>query len=1544
MTISEFLRSLKPSGEGSFEDLIGELLGTLTGLQFYAARSGDQGGRDGRAKGSAGEDIVFECKRYSGDTALRDREVIGELAQAHLRLPQLDLWIIAASREITDQNLSWLEAFGQKHAIDILTLESLKDGSGNLDSLAGEFPEVIERFAQPEQLTDLREALNKVAKGPGVDALLASLKKRLLKPDAGWPSWRESSHQEWNRIVNEEAASRSRFGQPLDVLSGGSIPRKDAEAALDDWWHNQPSKIFAMTGEEGDGKSWSVAQWLTNQIQNTQGPFPPIVFIPSRDAGSAKSMEDLVLENVRRLLPSDNWSSKLYRWLDYRDVDAKEPIAVVVLDGLNEHHSADYWQSVIESSFDKPWAGKIRLICTARSQYWDEFFAKRTSVPANRFKLQSFDDAELQLALNKRGLKLPDFPEELRPLLRKPRYFDLATKYRELLSESGDFTLARLYFEDWRDRCNRNNPGISEDAFNDFLRQIAERYRDGVQRLARSDIEQYVGFDPDSRSTFIDLTTGGVLEKDGGRWRVSEARLPMALGLLLGDELASEKENANLKERIAAWLEPHSGSDMEALIIEYAVLACVARVAPTAIVATLLQAWIDTQNPRSPVGGPIERRLTAYMPQCLDAYVELAKAVWSSEKEHPWAQEVLISGFSFWVQKSASVVEQLTPVLEDWLSMVPVDGPPMFRRMPFIGPSPKPDSRVRTLWPDAETNRNYDLDGYALHVVDDDGWLRLSHAAFVIISFITDRRPVARAFVAFSIAKAIHQSADGQNELRWAIRSSKFDLEPLLVPSIQRLLAEPSGPVQWACSRLLRMMGTEGAWEMLASIDEDALYPQSDLEVESRKNPVESIYQCTIKDLEEYATREDFKPWRFIDSAEAFAADTDLNLPRELSKRLEPILQQLGVTPVWQGPWQSGEDHFLEQAEIVLSRMDPGAIANVIRRIVKTAQARTVEPLYSLAFRLSEYDLLLDSDTRTTLEMARQSNPAIQGPEDSKGTHCEFFIFSRVLPLWTGNGQLERLLARPPEANDWIDFEHSYKGPVEGTLPQCKVPRDWFRILYYLSVLGEDKLNDDALRSAFDTGDSLVRGSLYRYLLFSNVSNERCDPLVSDWSWNSEMHPMEQTFGSLLLIKLAQEKQEPAPWKRVDPTFRATALLRAGGPEPEWGEYAKWFTKMITDLQVPLPEDDVPAYEITYSAQETGRPGRVSLAPEPSRSIRFVAPERHWGGRAPEGNPFAGLAEEPDAIRERTKLKNQQLRELNERATKRGNFWMERCFPRDAIEAMFDHAPTVIDGSLRSLLDQETPRVSFAAVSYYTALAEVLISKSDRGKDAIALIQILRSMGYGIRIIDGDTQLNQLDLDLFGAAETSVATSLWDQELNACSSDLDLLELAIKVRYSASADSAKWLNEVIDRDLKSESPFDKARAVSLRGFLETEPEAPWLTEPTKDDDSWYRSVLRSAQRRVKSERDARHWFKKFCEHTDLDEACAAFRLFLTIADRRCWLWCFDELSVLGEDNPRRRFFESNRDEIRKACKGNEKKLPKSFVGCEVADQMSPWRS
>lgn len=1543
MTIPEFLHRLPAVGSGGFENLIGELLEALTGFRFHPARSGDQEGRDARAAGATGGTIVFECKRYAAGTPLKGRELVGELQQAHHALPQLDVWILAASREITDQNLSELEVTGREHGIDILPLESLGQGVGNLDILVAAFPEVVRRFTNEVDFNLLQLALTEARQTPVAEARLSAIKLRLLKPTCGWPSWRVNSHLEWCRVVGEEAAARSRWGQPLNVASSRGIPRLEAEKALERWWKDSHSTIFAMTGEEGDGKSWTVARWLTQQVHEAGETFPPTIFIPSRDAGEGKSLEDLVLENMRSLFLSGEWATKLERWLEYEGSNGR-PVAVVVLDGLNERHTPGYWRSLIESSFDKPWLGQIRLVCTARSQYWNEYFADRPSMPTTRYALESFSDSELKLALRQESLDLSEFPADLRPLLRKPRYFKLAIRYREQMSQAGDFTLARLFFEDWRDRCDRSDRHMSEEDFSSFLRQVAERYREeGKSGLKKRDIEEFIGYDTNTRDAFRELATGGVLRKEGTQWIVSKDRLPLALGLLFSDKLQiAAGADRSLKEEIASWLEPHTGSDLEALIIEYAVLASVARSAERGIVANLLRAWIDTQNPRSPVGSPVERRLCAYVPQCLDAYVELAESVWSAQGNRPWAQEVLLRGFMYWCLESPHVVNGLIPVLQRWLTMVPFYGPPMFRKKPDGTPVSDREPTVKALWPDAAPNREYELAGYSLRLIEDDGWLRLSHAAFVIISFISDRRPLVEAFTRFCLAKAIHESSDGGNEMRWTIRTSEFNLEPEFEDHIQRLLQDNSKPARTALSRILRFLGTASARLRLSEIDEDSLFPQSEDEIKARKNPIEAGFAPKKADLEEYARRTPFNPVTFIHAAQDLVSDPDLDLPLGFAQRLAPAVETLKIQPIWQKRFRSGEDHWWERAETVLARVDSSAIAGLIRSVVKDVGARSLEALFQLSYRLANYDLLLDRDARLALETVFEATPELKSRSDDFATQSEYHLFSLVLPLWQGTEQLRRVLARPEDAFDWIQFELSYRGPVNGPLPSVRSSRGLFRMLYYLSIVCDGEVDAETLQAALTSGDSLVRGALFRYLYFRKFAPSRIRPFLSGWSWKPVMCEMEQTFGSLLLLELIAEERTGADWLRIDPTYRATALLCAAAPQALWQEYSAWFAKMVQGLNTPLPNGDFPAYEIAFSRQETGRPGQISLAPRPPNSVRIIAPETHWGGRFSD-DPFASLSETPEAARDRRMAQYQQLETIAEDAFRLGNFWLQRCFPMDAIEAMLDQAPSIIDNTIRWISEQQTPKAPYTAFTFYSALAEALFSRSERVGDAALLYRALRASTGSVRIVDANTGLTRLDIVLFDAPETGQTRTLWEEAYWACATDACLLELAIMVRQSQRGASAQWLRRVIAEEITSTSPYQFARAAALRGFLETDPGAGWLSLKIADDSPWTESVVHTAQVRFKAERNARHWFRRFCETNDTDQAWSAFRLFLKCADRRCWLWFHQELAVLAEDDQRFGFFESNRSEVRKACKENEDRLSKKFLGADIVEDMHPWK-
>jgi hypothetical protein len=137
------------------------------------------------------------------------------------------------------------------------------------------------------------------------------------------------------------------------------------------------------------------------------------------------------------------------------------------------------------------------------------------------------------------------------------------------------------------------------------------------------------------------------------------------------------------------------------------------------------------------------------------------------------------------------------------------------------------------------------------------------------------------------------------------------------------------------------------------------------------------------------------------------------------------------------------------------------------------------------------------------------------------------------------------------------------------------------------------------------------------------------------------------------------------------------------------------------------------------------------------------------------------------------------------------------------------------------------------------------------------------------------------------------------------------------------------------------SPYEFARAATVRGFLEEDPNAPWLTKVT-DDEPWTREVVATASARVHLEESARHWFRLFCTSDDLDDAWAAFRLFLSVTDRRCWLWIRDELDKAEPRNRKRAFLELNTETVQGACRENEKKLTESFLGCKVNDGLAPW--
>src|SRR5215213_8205671 len=98
-SLTEILRNLPAAGPLGFEGLIADLLSHFTGRQFHLAQSGTQQGRDMSSRHPYANVTAVECKRYGSSTELNQRELLGEIVQATIAIPDLDLWVLVASRD-----------------------------------------------------------------------------------------------------------------------------------------------------------------------------------------------------------------------------------------------------------------------------------------------------------------------------------------------------------------------------------------------------------------------------------------------------------------------------------------------------------------------------------------------------------------------------------------------------------------------------------------------------------------------------------------------------------------------------------------------------------------------------------------------------------------------------------------------------------------------------------------------------------------------------------------------------------------------------------------------------------------------------------------------------------------------------------------------------------------------------------------------------------------------------------------------------------------------------------------------------------------------------------------------------------------------------------------------------------------------------------------------------------------------------------------------------------------------------------------------------
>ncbi len=1552
--VAMILHKLVPTGPQGFEGLVAHLLETLTGRRFFLARSGRQEGRDMISDRWSGNVIAVECKRFKEDTGLDERALIAELQQASRDVPSLEMWILVSSRSVDDQIITRLLDIGRKDGVEVYAISAADGILSSLSVLCANALNVIEHFETdkwaPADRDELIHLLNEVYHHADYEHKLSRLRMELSSPFVGHDNLRTKSNTWLLATFSTETAARAAFHQPLHVTSDLAklIPRKAAKESLDKWfidWNNQ-QKTFVLTGEEGDGKTWGIASWVNEKIR-TEQDFPPVLFLTSFDVTST-DISTIITSHLSQRYgePSPNfWTRRLDRWK--QSETGTSPVLLIVFDGINERQDSKFWRTLLESLMGPSWKSMLAVVVTCRSGYWNRHFVPLRHIDVQNKVLQPFSESELEMALAARGFTKSDFPTELLNLMSKPRYLDMAITYQDRMAVSGDYTVPRLIFEDWRNRYEKKSGNIIDpSSFEDFIKDLAVQ---ASQRgtLRGNEITGLLPPDADISAMLEEMRTGGIIDGQGNTYHVNEQRLILGFGLLLIDEVRrGESNNAEkLREIVAGWLEP-SGADLMAKICGMAV--CAAMEDPnfsTAGRTALLQAWIECQN----LYEGVDHEFQAYLPADPECYAALAEHVWSYGNNRRGVQELILRALIRWGKESLRVREALPSILERWLGMINITGYSWQRE-----PSTSDRTKVRREISErlgreiSHGDTIEDICNRTLLIIEDDGLLRLGRAALAIISHLP-REPFLSAIATGCLAEEIIGFPEKHALFSWILRSSPSPITPKLIDVAETLIAS-GNPL--GIKAAYRFMGYEGSDESISARDQlpHDLFPVRLDVIEHRKDPCQSFYSLTRAECEQCLHREDVPPWALARKIKSYCSDPNLPKPPGLADRLAPLINTINLSEMMtNGGGSTPTEGALNDMEPALCAYAPEALAELIQRLATTVQTRSGLSLCFLAQFLLNHSLVLQESDFKVVHQTWETLLAMAEPWDEETKSAELFLFASVLKHLSVSEQLDALLLRPAIALDWTAPEASFKpiekwGQIESHLNADLESFQLRRLLWFMTtnieVIPQSKL--PRFYSLAMNDDAMVR--LFSLAILREYQRKNPGICIQvGWRWIQECNEEEAHWGSLLLAEATEAFSYEEVHSRIHPSYLAYAFSVRAHDTRDREQFICQIEELGTNIDSEEDIPDIPPAQV-FSDLNADVPQfeKVSLDYEtmfPAQT--FTSSDAHWGGVMAEDQRGFSKAFAARSQKE-IKLIWQVLSEALREQIGKGHFWMVSSFYSPVLAEIAASTPELLDAFILPVLkgnDDSLRRIFFNRGLYEALTKALLIAQPEAGAK---LYRILKHLASRIRFTATETGCDIIDHYLFSAPSHPAIVDLWNEWGDKVASDADLLNLVI---FSVDNRAAReWLHTRVNIGLDSNIPFLKAQSFMIIGFLGEYNKEMVERSPREYSSIWLDGVAKRAESVKQSDLWAKHWYRQFiCAEDDII-AWAAFRLLLQCVDRRFWYWKHTEEDSFRETNifqKRIPFLMDNQSELKKAIVKNEGAYEKNFL-CQKVEKGHAW--
>ena len=1139
------------------ERLAAALLSRLLDVPIAVAKSGFQHGADAGPAGQQGRRFRLECKKYSDNSSLSERELLGEIDQALARDEALEAWVLVVTCSVSEQIRQSLDQHGEQMGVPIVIIAWIDQDHevAPLAALCAFAPDLVEKEFSKEAGAAAR-SLQAISEG-AIERLRRDLQSWCL----GFEAIRMRSHDKLDKIWNSPQESKAAIGQ--DAAGGAQekkVKRSAVHQALNAWWQGPARRDVpaAVVGLEGTGKTWATFRWLIDS-KDTQ---PIVLITPSSAVAAIGNVSEIIVKQLLAdslhgmsggIRDREHWLRRLDRLLE-RPTD-EGPILTVFLDGLNQEPSVQ-WLRLLQVLQGETFAERVRVIISTRNHHFEEKLSglRGLDVLAERVDVDLYNTApgsEFDQMLAFENLTQADLHPDVIELARNPRLFKLVVHFRKKLVEAGQITVHRLLWEYGRDTLGeRTGESFSENEWRDWLKEIAQSRRQGIEKYSERSLGEMVNR-PDLKENEVytrlsDIIDGRFATRDpSGDLQLTPAVIAHALGIALLNDLdqVTSPTFETLDATLAKWLDPIAGLDEQAEILRAAVSILVeqGRAAEAPVPGVLVTAWLQSQNI------PDEHRqeladLAPKLPNALLDAVEHSDGH-ANDSARLWA----VYALSKIPRDDGTVLDMIVERTCCWLNVVSCDGDRHSDRLKrLIG---------------IDTPGPITVGGVELELVDQSSGLLKAVVPLIIEGF-----PLTNALSIFETAAVALEVGDRSNcwdGLKWLCLLNEVDPDETaaalhdLSEEVSRRQPEPSVHLdipKRIAALLLWLTGQEKDEDAAVSMDPGIDRPLT-YEKDYLPQPSRSWFPLERRHAQSVLADTELPLHSRVQRTAELWLDPSFGPPASFVEEVRSAATCIDVEKLNRHEVLTSEDDDFERLEPVLARCAPDLLADLIRRKMRSMATCPPESRHWSAIHATEHLVLAGEAEMEAVRTLRLSGG--DGDDDDSAANDLLLMEIRELDAQAQFDELihadlqfisnnfTEILAKILRYPTPADVDVLIARHADGSLKQQ-------RDLLILLSIHPVELTDTAwswVEKCAKCKDDDSRGFAFRILTHADPVRFGQILEADGWSWSRDEHDRVNCYGMDALIKATPDIpfDELAP--RLAP-WQLPGAVRQRGADP----------------------------------------------------------------------------------------------------------------------------------------------------------------------------------------------------------------------------------------------------------------------------------------------------------------------------------------------------------------------------------------------------------